>query len=80
MAALGLVIGGLGALAVPGHRAAAWSAAPLVGLAGALSGRYLGSVLLGGGFQSTRYVLAAVVSVLLVCAVTLYLRERRLPR
>jgi uncharacterized membrane protein YeaQ/YmgE (transglycosylase-associated protein family) len=80
MAALGLVIGGLGALALPGHRAVAWSSALVVGICGSLGGGYLGNLLLGSGFLSTRYVLAAVVSVLLVCALTLYLRERRLPR
>ncbi len=80
IAVLGLVIGGLGGLAVPGHRTTAWGSALAVGVAGALGGGYLGNVLLGSGFQTTRFVLAAVVSLLLVCALTLYMRERRLPR
>jgi uncharacterized membrane protein YeaQ/YmgE (transglycosylase-associated protein family) len=80
LVALGLVIGGLGGLAVPGHRAAAWVSALAVGIGGALSGGYLGTVLLGGNFRATRLTLAGVFSFLLVCAWTLYLRERRLPR
>jgi uncharacterized membrane protein YeaQ/YmgE (transglycosylase-associated protein family) len=80
LAALGLVIGGLGGLAVPGHRAVAWASALAVGIGGALSGGYLGGVLLGDGFRATRFTLAGVFSFLLVCALTLYLRERRLPR
>jgi uncharacterized membrane protein YeaQ/YmgE (transglycosylase-associated protein family) len=80
LAALGLVIGGLGGLAVPGHRAAAWSSALAVGIGGALGGGYLASVLLGNEFKTARLVFAAVVSVLLVCGWTLYQRERRLPR
>jgi len=80
LAALGLVIGGLGGLAVPGHRAVTWGSALAVGIGGALSGGYLGDVLLGDGFRATRFTLAGVISFLLVCALTLYLRERRLPR
>ena len=80
LAALGLVIGGLGGIAVPGHRAASWSGALAAGLGGSLGGGYLASMLLGGGFRTTQLVFAAVVSVLLVCAWTLFERERRLPR
>jgi uncharacterized membrane protein YeaQ/YmgE (transglycosylase-associated protein family) len=80
LAALGLVIGGLGGLAVPGHRVVAWVSALAVGIGGALSGGYLGGVLFGDSFRATRFTLAAVFSFLLVCALTLYLRERRLPR
>jgi uncharacterized membrane protein YeaQ/YmgE (transglycosylase-associated protein family) len=80
LAALGLVTGGLGGLAVPGRRAVSWSGTLAVGIVGALTGGFLASVLLGGGFRTTRLVLAAVVSVLMVCGWALYQRERRLPR
>ena len=78
--ALGLVIGGLGGLAVPGRRARGWTSALAVGTGGALSGGLLGSLLLSGAFGSVRLALAATVSALLVCGWALYQRERRLPR
>jgi uncharacterized membrane protein YeaQ/YmgE (transglycosylase-associated protein family) len=80
LAASGLVIGGLGGLAVPGHRAATWSSELAVGLGGALGGGYLAGVLLGGEFKAERLVFAALISLLLVCGWTLYQRDRRLPR
>ncbi|MBS2963665.1 hypothetical protein KGA66_11440 [Actinocrinis puniceicyclus] len=80
LTALGLVIGGLGGLAVPGSRAVIRLSAVAAGVGGALVGGVLGVVLLGGGFHGTRLMLAALVSALLVCGWTLYLRERRLPR
>ncbi len=80
LVALGLVIGGLGGLAVPGQRMVTWCSASAVGIGGALSGGFLGGVLLGDSFLATRFTLAGVFSFLLVCAWTLYLRERHLPR
>jgi hypothetical protein len=83
--ALGLVIGGLGTLAVPGrlvpgYRRLAWLTGLAVGVGGAFGGGILGSVLLGSAFHGTRLALAAVVSLLLVGGWALYLRERQLPR
>lgn len=83
--ALGLVIGGLGGLAVPGRRVhgrrrLAWLSALAVGVGGAFGGAILGFTLLGSAFHGTRLVLAAVISLLLVCGWALYLRERGLPR
>lgn len=83
--ALGLVIGGLGGLAVPGRfapgrRGIAWLSALAIGVGGAFGGAALGFAVLGSAFHGTRLVLAAVVSLLLVCGWALYLRERGLPR
>ena len=85
MTALGLVIGGLGGLAVPGHRALAWTSATALGVGGALGGGFVAGLLFGSGFSDagfsgTRLTLAGLVSALLVCCWTLYLRERHLPR
>lgn len=79
-AVLGLVIGGLGGLAVPGHRIFAWPSASALGVGGAFVGSFTGSLLLGPGFSGTRMTLAGLVAALLVCCWTLYLRERYLPR
>jgi hypothetical protein len=81
--ALGLVIGGLGGLAVPGgRRTFARYAGPAlgIGVGGALIGGFVAGVTLGPGFRETRLALAGLVSALLVCGWTLYQRERRLPR
>ena len=80
MAALGLVIGGLGGLAVPGRRVLAWTSATVLGVGGALGGGFVAGLLFGSGFSRTRLALAGVVSALLVCCWALYLRERHLPR
>lgn len=77
---LGLVIGGSGGLAVPGHRALAWPSAMALGLGGALGGGFVAGLLFGSGFSGTRLALAGLFSALLVCCWTLYLRERHLPR
>lgn len=82
-AVLGLVIGGLGGLAVPDRRARARNtrtllAAPALGVGAALVGGLIGEVLLGSGFLVTRLALAALASALLVGCQTLYLRERSL--
>jgi uncharacterized membrane protein YeaQ/YmgE (transglycosylase-associated protein family) len=79
-AALGLVIGGLGGLAVPGHRLLAWPLALALGVGGAFVGSLIGSVLLGSGFSGVLLTLGALVAALLVCCWTLYLRERHLSR
>jgi hypothetical protein len=79
-AALGLAIGCLGGLAVRGSRVAALVTVPAVGVGGALGGGYLGSLLISAAFPETRLTIAAGVSFLVVCAWTLYLRDRRLPR
>lgn len=77
---MGLVIGGLGGLAVPGRRLLAWTSASGLGVGGAFGGGFVGVMVLGSGFQHTRLALAGLVSALLVCCWTLYLRERYLPR
>jgi hypothetical protein len=79
-AALGLVIGGLGGLAVPGRRLLAWASASGLGVGGAFGGGFVGGMVFGSGFSRTRLALAGLFSALLVCGWTLYLRERRLPR
>jgi uncharacterized membrane protein YeaQ/YmgE (transglycosylase-associated protein family) len=80
IAALGLVIGGLGGLAVPGRSALAWVWASALGTGGALFGGFLAGLLFSSGFSGTRLALAGLVSALLVCCWTLYERERQLPR
>ena len=80
MAALGLVIGGLGGLAVPGRRAVGWTWASTLGIGGALFGGFVGGLVFGSGFSGTRLALAGLVSALAVCCWALYQRERRLPR
>jgi uncharacterized membrane protein YeaQ/YmgE (transglycosylase-associated protein family) len=79
-AVLGLVIGGLGGLAVPGHRMLAWPAASALGVGGAFFGAFIGSTLFGSGFPGARMTLAGLVAALLVCCWALYLRERFTPR
>ena len=79
-AALGLVIGGLGGLAVPGRHRFVWVSAAAFGVSGALGGGFIGSLLLGTAFPATRLALAGLVAALVVCGWTLYLRERSLPR
>ena len=78
--ALGLVIGGLGGLAVPGRRMIAWASTAALGVCGALGGGFLARMMLDSGFPGTRLALAGLVSALLVGGWTLYLRERHLPR
>lgn len=78
LTALGLAIGGLGGLAVPGRRKPVWISAIVVGIGGSFGGAALGSVVLDGGFQGSRLVIATVISVLLVGGWSLYLRERQL--
>lgn len=80
MAVLGVVIGGLGGLAVPGHRGFAWVSATVLGVSGALGGGFVAGLVVGSGFSGTRLALAGLVSALLVCCWALYLRERHLPR
>jgi hypothetical protein len=80
IAGLGLVIGGLGGLAVPGRSALAWASATALGVGTALGGGFVASLVFGSGFSGTRLALAGLVSALLVCCWTLYCRERRLPR
>lgn len=80
MAVLGLVIGGLGGLAIPGRRALGLASATALGAGGALFGGFAAGLLFGSGFSGTRLALAGLVSALLVCCWTLYVRERHLPR
>lgn len=80
LTALGLAIGGLGGLAVPGRRTPVWISALIVGIGASFGGAALGSIVLDGGFQGSRLVIAAVISILFVGGWSLYLRERQLPR
>lgn len=80
LAAVGLLIGGLGALAAARQPIIIRLWGLPLGVAGALGGSMISSALLGSGFPNARTALASLVSFLLVCAWTLYMRERRLPR
>ncbi len=79
-AALGLVIGGLGGLAVPDRSTRAQLAVSALGVGGALGGGLVSGAVLGSGFVVARLALAGLVAALSVCCWTLYLRERRLVR
>ncbi|MGH3416964.1 MAG: hypothetical protein ACRDVE_14715 [Actinocrinis sp.] len=80
LAAVGLLIGGLGALAAARRPIPTRLWALPLGLVGALGGSLISTALFGSGFPNARTALASLVSFLLVCVWTLYVRERQLPR
>jgi hypothetical protein len=80
LGALGLVVGGLGAIVASGRPSPPWLIAVLVGGAGAFGGGYVTHIVFGDGFPEIRRTVTAIVAVLFVGAYSLSSRSRRLSR
>lgn len=80
LGALGLVMGGLGAIVASGRPSPPWLVAVLFGGAGAYGGGYIAHVVFGAGFVEARRTVSAVVALLFVGAYALYARSRSYAR
>ena len=80
LGALGLVVGGLGAIVASGRPSPPWLVAVLLGGAGAYSGGYLAHVVFGAGFVEARRTVSVLVAVVFAGAYALYARSRRYAR
>lgn len=79
LAVCGLLIGGLGRLAVPGPNPMPWSHTLLLGLGGAVGGGLLTAVVLGRGHAAVSLLISVGLAALPVAAYSAYRRSRRLP-
>lgn len=80
LAVIGLVVGGLGGLAVPGRLLARFLIMPVLGVVGALFGGVLAALVLSSTIQHAHLVVAAVVCLLVVGGYALHRRSQYLPR
>lgn len=80
---LGLIMGALAKLILPGKQRGGWLAALVIGVIGALLGGFLGSVLFGTGleeFWSVQTWLLALVGSLIVLAIWAAITKRSIRR
>lgn len=80
LGALGLVVGGLGAIFASGRPSPPWLVAVLFGGAGAYGGGYRAHVEFGVGFVEARRAVSVLVAVVVAGAYALYARSRRYAR
>ncbi|HEY3870164.1 MAG TPA: hypothetical protein VGM10_17500 [Actinocrinis sp.] len=78
-AVLGLVVGALGALAVPGRPLARFLVVPGLGVGGALLGGLLASLVLSSTVPRAHFGVAAAICLLIVGGYALHRRSQYLP-
>jgi uncharacterized membrane protein YeaQ/YmgE (transglycosylase-associated protein family) len=79
-AVLGLVVGGLGGLVVPGRLLPRFLIVPALGIVGALVGGLLASLVLSSTLPRAHFGVAAVFCLLVVGGYALHRRSQYLPR